>query len=221
MGLAFPSITSAYSATTGQRQEYSSVVNTIFNVDTFDPPLAKAFSIALSRDASNNGNGGVLTFGGLPDLTDPAINASDSYTTAPWQYIASLSETEFTQYSILIDNLVVGDSTYDENLQIIVDSGANVFEAPDDTVALINGNWVPPADAYGYLDCGATLSEPVGVTIGGVTYYIDSADLLGLDPSSGKCYSLVFGTSQGFYSISDPLLKNVVALYDWEDQLLA
>jgi hypothetical protein len=193
----------------------------MFNVDTFDPPLAKAFSIALSRDASNNGNGGVLTFGGLPDLTDPTINASSTYTTAPWQYVVSQSATDLSFYSIYVDNLVVGNSTVDAGLQIIVDSGANAFEVPDDTADMINSLWTGVNDD-GTLDCtSATLTVPIGVTIGGTTYYIDPVDLIDQDPETGACYTLVSTTTADYYSISDPLLKNVVAVYDWEDELLA
>ncbi|KIW68715.1 hypothetical protein PV04_04639 [Phialophora macrospora] len=220
LGLGFPSLTSAYDTGTGDSVPYSSIVNTMFNVDTFDPPLAKAFSIALSRDASNNGNGGVLTFGGLPDLTDPTINASSTYTTAPWQYVVSQSATDLSFYSIYVDNLVVGDSTVDAGLQIIVDSGANAFEVPDDTADMINSYWSAVNDD-GTLDCSATLTVPIGVTIGGTTYYIDPVDLIYEDPETGACYTLVGTTTANYYSISDPLLKNVVAVYDWEDEVLA
>ncbi len=218
--MAYPSLTNAKSVATGDNVPYSPIINTMFN-DVYDPPLAKVFSLALSRDQSNNGNGGVLTFGGLPDLSDPAINASDSYTTAPLQLVTSRSTTEFTFYSVYVDNIVVAGELTNPGLQIIVDSGANVFEVPSATADTINSYWSPAIGSDGSLDCSATLTEWVGVTIGGYTYYIEPIDLVGIDPKSGQCYSLVSTTTEDYYSISDPFLMNVVAVYDWEDSLMA
>ena len=223
LGLGYPTLTSAAETGDGNftNVPYSPIVNTMFNVDTFVPPLNAEFSIALSRDSSGNGNGGALTFGGLPDLADPTINASASFTTAPLQYVSSISSTAFSFYSIYIDNIVVGSSTVEAGAQIIVDSGANVFEASNDTVNLINSYWSPPIADDGSIECDAVLTQPVGVTVGGVTYYIESVDLIGYGLAGDSCYPLVSTTTEDFYSISDPLLRNTVVLYDLEDSVLA
>jgi hypothetical protein len=218
--MAFPALTSAFTVA-GVAETYSPIMNTLFEVATFSPPLAKQFSIALSRDDSANGFGGILTLGGIPDLTDPAVNASDSYTFAPWQVVPSRSTTDYTFYSILVDGIVIGSSTVDAGFQILVDSGANSFQVTQATADAINSLW-SSVNADGSLPCDAFLTEPIGVAIGGATYFIDSADLLHPNPDGTTCHSLVYvgDTENNEFLVGDPLLKNTLAVFDWENQVM-
>ena len=60
MGLAFPLLTHAFNATTGDRLEYDPVLTTMIKQGVMDP----MFSLAFER----NGNGGVLALGGVPPM---------------------------------------------------------------------------------------------------------------------------------------------------------
>jgi hypothetical protein len=86
VGLAFPSLTSAYLGTNVSADNqtmsavYPSIVDTIFEIQNLTGPM---FTVALSRDESNNSYGGVIVIGGVPNLTDPTINASSSFASMP------------------------------------------------------------------------------------------------------------------------------------------
>src|SRR2546429_1065051 len=124
--MAFPGLTSARNLTTGESVLYSPIMETLFSADTSDWDFAKQFSLAISRDASRNGNGGILTIGGVPSLTDPSVNvSSQSYTSAPFQLVTSRSTSEYTFYPINVDGFVLGQSSTDVGTQIIIDSGAS------------------------------------------------------------------------------------------------
>jgi aspergillopepsin I len=220
IGLAFPTL-SGINNSTENGIPYATIMDTFFEVATFTPPLAKQFSLAISRDTSGTGNGGTFTIGGIPSLTDPAVNvSSQTSTSAAFQYITGISTTNYSFYSILIDSFVLGASTLDAGLQVIVDSGANAIEASTATANAINSAWSPAIDSNGNLDCNAILTEPFGVAIGGTTYYIESADLIAQNPD-GTCQSLVAAGSDGNYLIGDPLLRNVLAVYDWQDSVMS
>ena len=135
--MSFGNLTSAYTVAY-EVVEYSPIMHTLFEVDKFNLSIAKQFSLALSRDDSANGNGGILTLGGIPDLTDPAVNASDSYTYAPWQFDNSRSTSDYSFYSIKVDGIVIGSSTVDVGFQILIDSGANQFQVTEATATAIN-----------------------------------------------------------------------------------
>ena len=95
IGLSFNNLTSAFSGQEpaaadrplpypGGDIKYSSIMNTIFNVDNLTPDL---FSLALSRDPDGVPNtdqyGGVFVIGGQPDLTDPTINVTTPVVNTP------------------------------------------------------------------------------------------------------------------------------------------
>ena len=60
MGLAFPLLTHAFNATTGDRLEYDPVLTTMIKQGVMEP----MFSLAFER----NGDGGVLALGGVPPV---------------------------------------------------------------------------------------------------------------------------------------------------------
>lgn len=192
-----------------------------FFVDTFDPPLAQYFAIALSRDNAGSGSGGTFTIGGVPDLTDPSINVSStSYTSAAFQFVASQSTTKYSFYSFLVDSFVLGTSSDGAGTQVILDSGADVIQVPNTIAQAVNSVWSPPMDSGGTLACDARLTEPFGITIGGATYYVDSADLL-FSNGDGTCSSLLAAGEEGEYLVGDPFLRNVLAVYDWGGEVMS
>jgi len=188
-------------------------METIFNTTKLP---AKQFSLALSRDASKNGNGGVFTIGGLPSNT-PAVNVSNNQpTSAALQLFAAFSTTQPTFYSILVDNFFLAGTAYNPNQQIIIDSGADAFEVPAATAKVMNSYWSPAPSSDGTLSCNAVLTKDIGITIGGRKYHVSSQDLIG-QGNDGSCYSLISsGSDATGYLIGDPFLKNVVAVFNWE-----
>jgi hypothetical protein len=217
--MAFPALTRAINLTTGDPVPYPSIMDTLFEVDTFDPPLAQLFSIALSRDVSAAGNGGTLTIGGVPDFTDPTVNvSSDASTSAALQFVTSFSATDYSFYSIIIDGYVLGESIVGAQTQIIIDSGADAIEAPTDIANAVNNLWTAVNDD-GTLPCDAGFTEPFGIAIGGATYYVNPADLISNE--NGVCNSLVSPGDGDQFLVGDPFLKNVLAIYDWGDAVMS
>lgn len=224
MGLAYNGLTSEYyDGDDFTVHQYSSIMNTLFTNDAIiSDPSKRFFTLALSRDASMTGNGGVFTVGGLPGLTDPEINvSSEDYTSAELLPLEGF-------YSIALDSYVLDGTSYYAGEQVIIDSGANDFEVPGGTADLLNGLWSPPAtpvsDGSGgiiyVVDCDATLTVSVGVTIGGTDYFITPSDLIG--GSDGSCYSLINSPSAGLPPIiGDPLLRNVLAVFNWNSNVLS
>lgn len=209
-----------YNTTAGQH--YPPVMNTTFFSNKYNPPLPSMFSFALSRDSSNSGNAGKFTLGGIPSLSDPSVNvSSNSPTSAPFQ-INTLFSAHLSTYSINVDGFAIGNNTLLEpNTQILFDTGGDVFEVPSDLLDAVYNSWSEPVqmqDGTPVLSCSATLTRPIGLTIGGRTYYIQGQDLLfpnDQDPS--QCMLLVEGSSEATAIIvGDPFLKNVLAVFDWQ-----
>ena len=214
LGLGFPAGTRAYSTKNNSAVHYPSILSTLFNSNAI-PPL---FSLALSRDVANISNGGVFTIGGIPDMQDPSINVTSKQpAVTPVQYYPNVSKTEYSVYSINIDNFVLGSETLAPETPVIIDSGYNGLEIPKAVSTALNSAWRPPGVDMGtnlFLDCDATLPD-FGVRIGGTTFDIKAEDLIG-QMSNGTCYSLVIaGLPPNGYSLGDPLFRNTLVVFDW------
>lgn len=193
------------------------------------------FSLAMSRDASGQGNGGLFTIGGTPQFGDPAVNiSSDSYTSAPLLnddsgymsfYIINVDGFATAQANTTTNNStsssnVTRKAVRDAGTEVIIDSGAPGMWVPQNVADAVNSNWSPAlADDGSTVDCNAKLKQPFGVTIGGVTYYMQAADLMNPN-GDGTCSTAVYGVD-GQYLLGDPLLKNVLAIYDWGNSQMA
>lgn len=226
VGLAFPSATRSCDSFTNTTVTYSSLMNTLFS--QFSVP--KIWSLALTRDnsynnASSHNNGGIFTIGGIPPLDSPSVNVSSTdYALAPFQYSCNTSCTRYSFYWIGVDSFVLGTEQIGPNISAIVDSGYNGLEIPAAAATAINAAWTPTGRAIGsnvFLDCEAALSTPLSIGIGGKTFPIQSKDLIG-QMNNGSCYSLVMaGFPPNGYSLGDPLLKNTLAVFDWERSSMA
>ena len=213
--------------------------------ESYTPPLrSRAFSIAISRDISDNGYGGVLTIGGVPNTltTDPTINVTSvsAYTYTPLTNSAVQSRSELSYYAITVDGFTVGSSgsisptvgnLLNPSAQVVIDSGAPALVLPRTTANNINAAWSPPGFYSGVdyvVPCTATLNATLGVSIGGTVYPIgESSDLLGRVTNQAgltACISLVTNgdfesgvEGYGLYLLGDPWLRNVLAVFDWEN----
>lgn len=214
----------------GDQVSYPSIMETMFKSN---PSMPSYFSLAMSRDASNNGNGGLFTIGGTPEFGNPAVNvSSDSYTAAPLLnddsgymsfYIINVDAFATTQVNTTNTNStsnVTTKATRDAGATVIIDSGAPGMWVPQNVADAVNSHWSPSlSDDGSTVDCNAKLTQPFGVTIGGATYYMKAADLMNPN-GDGTCSTAVYGVD-GQYLLGDPLLKNVLAIYDWGNSQMA
>jgi len=205
----FPAIEPAADRTAANGIPYSTVMNTIFEVDQLTAPI---FSLALSRDSSNTGFGGYLAIGGTPDPSDPEINASSSFTT-----VAFLPNS----YSITIDGVTYGSGPTAPasdaiNRNYLLDSGTAYVIVPSADAAAIAQLFDPPATSYSgvyRVDCAAT-SPDVQISIGGTAFTINPEDMVFRDERDGICAS-AFAPGNGIYVLGAPFLRNVLAVFDW------
>ena len=124
LGLAYPNSTNKYQGTdfyydipcptnssktldvgygetyTCNEQNYDSVNKNL--AASLDKPY---FAMALSRDSSNSSNGGSMTFGGIPDVSTPQINATGTYSIVPIEPFASDDTKALRYYVISIDGV--------------------------------------------------------------------------------------------------------------------
>lgn len=238
LGLAFPSITEAFSGTNASADEiatlqspnttnqvrYSSIMNTLFFVENLTIPL---FTLALSRDGAeySSGYGGVIEIGSVPDVTLPHINATSTYTSTAMrftypQYInPNLHERQF--YIVDVDKLdykngSLASATSQAPTEYLVDSGTTLLLVPTQEAASINALFQPPAinqDGAYYVECDAEAPR-FGVEIGGQTFFVNEKDML-LEQGPGlPCLSGIQDGGAGPYILGDVFLVNVLAVFD-------
>lgn len=211
MGIAFPALTSVYNGLT--KTPYSSIMNTIFEVDKLAQPF---FSLALSRDESNAANGGALIIGSLPNDADPSVNISSDYVSTPIQHYPDTSDYSF--YVITPDAVDFGTKTTSAGgVQYVVDSGSDAIYLSAEDAAAFASQFEPPASSSGgmfVVDCDAT-PPSLAVVISGQTFPIKPTDLI-LRGEGDTCVSAVQPSDQASMgTLGDPFLKNVVAVFDW------
>ncbi|PYH90947.1 acid protease [Aspergillus ellipticus CBS 707.79] len=219
-GLAYPSLTSAYTDNSYEQVEYNGIITSMWKDDLIEP----YFSLAISRDVS--GDAGYLAIGGLPPVnytgdfvsTDILVTNIEGY------------PDSYDFYTINIDSMTLNGETLSgaggDDIQYIVDSGTTLNYVPTAVSEKINAAFSPAAtyseDEGAYIvDCDAT-APTHGVTIGGTTFYINALDLIleaGTDENGETiCISGVVDggsdTSEDLYILGDTFQKNVVTVFD-------
>lgn len=237
LGLAFPSITSAFTGTdasTDQRNKTGVPYNPIFTAMFTSGLIDPVFSVSLNRDdTGEDGLGGSITFGGIPaDVATTGSFATANLEVPNVQSIHTLHFPELQSYIITIDGIAIpggGDRTKPAPVvagtshQYIIDTGSSLNFFDSTSTAAINALFQPPATLQQgafFVDCNATGPSGIGVAIGGLTFELNSADLVvlaGLDPSQG-CISGIQeggnGESDGALVLGDVFLKSVLAVFD-------
>ena len=242
MGLAFPGITAAYAgsnlsaATNSNKVFYSSMINTIFEVDNLTAPL---LSLALSRDTSGSGYGGVLALGGVIDRKAPTVNASSDFASVPIELDPTLESLyglqAYGHYCFNISGITYSNGTAagsnQTSIRLVADSGAPTCSLPRAIADRINAMWDPPAaliDGAYIVECNAT-APLVTVTIGSGEFPIYPPDLIVAYLSNetaqanssyeiASCLSGIQRASAGSgdqYILGEPFLKNVLGVFDW------
>lgn len=222
VGLAYPALTAAYSGTNASAdnatdpENYSPIINTIFNVENLTEPV---FSLSISRNPNIFGFGGYLTIGGIPNISDPSVNASNYFAVTPIEFLSSPRPVDFfTFYLIDVDEIVYSDSPGPNTTQFIVDSGTTINYFPTADADAINELFDPPAmysEELGIyiVPCNATPPE-VGVIIAGETFYHNPVDLIqNLELGPELCGSAILDGGDTLI-LGDTFLKNVLAVFD-------
>lgn len=209
---------------------------TVLSFDqAYYPPV---FSLALNRTlVSTTSNtqpsktsGGVLAFGGLPDV---------SYDPESWVQTAIIpvSASVYTYYSIKVDGFNItapmGSTVTPRNYaasrqSIIVDSGTTLIYLPD-RIADYIASLFQPAATYNantglYIVSCQAIVPAVGVNIAGTSFFISADDLLnrgsgavggtGTGAGAGQCVLAIQRTDGGAAVLGDSWLKNVLVVFD-------
>ncbi|KAA6410757.1 MAG: hypothetical protein FRX48_05067 [Lasallia pustulata] len=206
LGLAFPSLTSAYAGTDpnvdsgSNKIEYNPIFTNMYEEGNV-PPL---FSLAIERGSF----GGYLALGGLPPVIFDSVFASSPIQILTMQNVAGSGMTgEYSFYAITIGGLVYNGSQSTKfsqgnwpsllaapkkpsQMQVIVDSGTTLIYLPTGIANAVNALFNPPAvfDNYkGAYTVACTAAVPsLGIEIGGVTFYINPVDMI-LAAGDGTC----------------------------------
>lgn len=201
MGLAYESLTSAYSGTnpaddsSADRDEYSPIFQTMVS----EGLTSASFSLAIER-----GTGGYIAFGGLP----PVTLSDATFTSTPIEYLSLSSINGYTFY-VINAGITYGSSTSSTS-QYIVDSGTTLIYTPTALAIAINSAFKPAAryledeGAY-FVSCSAT-PPTFAVDIAGTSFTVDPSDLIYqdvTDPNTGLCLTGVQDGGSGPYILGD------------------
>ena len=188
------------------------------------------FTLVLSRDLAQAGYGGSLTIGGVPNLSDPRVNAKNSFTYSPIVPTLLVSDTELSFYTIEVDTVSWGSGSSKgsdsvANRRWAVDSGTSLIYAPTAVAQAYNALWQTktfhPKEGIWSVPCGST-PPAFSVTIGGTVFQINPKDLIQPGNSDGSsCISAIIDVGGNPpLLLGDTFLKNVVAVFDWGNQRL-
>jgi hypothetical protein len=204
MGLAYPSITSAFTGTDPTKDKKAVSYDPLFTSMYKQNLSSSMFSMAIQRNS-----GGYIAFGGLPPVT-----FNETFAKTPIQVLSSHS-SGFTFYTITPDALVFPGSPAAQSSQYIVDSGTTLLYAPSSTAKAINSLFSPKATTQGgtyVVDCNAKVPS-LAVKIGGVSFTINPKDMVLSDPS-GLCISGIQDGGSGPFILGDVFMQNVVSVFD-------
>ncbi|KAF4334838.1 acid ase [Fusarium beomiforme] len=221
LGLAYPSLTSAYIGDPNDISDesewdnypYSPWFTTAVSKGLVDP----VFSVSIDRNTSD----GILVWGGLPPMPwgPKSVAATDLI-------IAKIVDQEKTGwepsfYTIIPDGLQWGSTTDTGKYPYIVDTGTTMMHMPPPLAEAIAKAFQPPAtwmfewSAY-FADCNA-IPPHFAVIISGVRFWLNPADLIFQDftePVTGKCAIAISTGGSGPYILGELFLQNVVAVFD-------
>ena len=233
LGLAFPSLTSAYADTDPNADSDSNQIeyNPIFTNMYQEGDVPPLFSFAIERGDF----GGYLALGGLPPVSfDPVFTSCPMQIISMQNVVGSGMQGEYSFYTITIGGLVYNGSqstnfsrgrwpsplkapAKPRQFQVIIDSGTTLIYLPTGIANAINALFVPPGVFNDYqaaysVDCDAVVPS-LGIRIADETFYINPVDMI-LPVGDGTCITGVDDGGQGPYILGDVFLKNVIAVFD-------
>jgi hypothetical protein len=214
VGLAYESLTSAYSGTNpagdsdANRHNYPPIFQSMYTQGL----SSASFSLALERST-----GGYIAFGGLPPVS--GISSSTSFTSTPIQYLSLVNPDQYTFYAITAN--IKYNKKSSSTMQYIVDSGTTLIYTSTTLAKGINAAFSPAAQYLSdqgvyFVDCNAK-PPTFEVNIAGTSFTVNPADLIyqsQVDQNTGLCLTGVQDGGSGPYILGDVFLQNVVAVFD-------
>lgn len=212
LGLGLPGLTHRYKGTNlwqdilcvpgfvypCNQEYYESVVWSLFkNFTTDDDVKNKAllseqvFSLTLVRNSS--ASDGLLTLGGVPDLSLPVVNTTTPFTRVSLEI--KKYDNDYRHYVILTSSFTYGTenghtTTSADGLETMIDAGSMWNFLPAKISKGINLSFSPPAFRYASentslrmenpwaIDCNDYTAPEVGVEIGGEMFWHNKKDLV-------------------------------------------
>ncbi|KAH9946949.1 aspartic peptidase domain-containing protein [Amylocystis lapponica] len=184
-------------------------------------------TLLISPDPSDLGTpsfAGFLTISetvdlsGIFDIPQSALDGLPDFSAVLAQPVVSLgSKNDFAVSAIAVAGASV--SLQSGPLSATVASAESYNLVPkyiaDAIYGQVRGAWWSASDSVYYLPCDAQIS--VSITIGGVPYTMDPADVVGYPASSGQCVGLfkVGNSSSVGIVLGVPFLQNVYTVYGY------
>ncbi|KAH8881338.1 acid protease [Thozetella sp. PMI_491] len=236
LGLGYPILTSGHQ---GDSVDNSSL---LFNRTTYNPVLTNliaqgsidpwySFAIERLQDKDQEGPGGFLALGELPPVAH-----SRKFAVAPVEITEAIpvvltnNTRQITEWTLSVSQIVWGPQdkpgkfSNTTAFQAIVDTGSMFNNIPSEVfneiVALVDPAPVLDEGSGAYrVSCNAKVPK-LGVTIGDQTFYHLDEDLILFNYlGDGGCVLAlqpsVAATGLALNFIGDPLLKNVVSVFDF------
>jgi len=224
LGLAFSTITSNYPANVPWSKNLTNVPSKSIMTTLFEQKqLPHKFTLAVSRGETNSSDGGTFTIGGLPDLRDPRVNATNDFASAALVATADFLTTTIAWYAITVEGLYYGTfgnmSINSTAGNYIVDSGSPAIVLPASDTERWMSMFDPPMPFNSKtleVNCNATIPI-LEFRIGGKLFPMNPIDLVSRN-SDGTCSSTVQAGSGPLYWLGDRFQRNVLAVYDWENE---
>ncbi|OAA44313.1 Peptidase A1 [Metarhizium rileyi] len=218
LGLAYPSITSAFYGAIGDEAAWNAIQYVPFLTNavmqgTIDP----VFSVTLTKNSS----GGIIGWGGLPQVQ----TATDIYAETDLIIANLIGSTEtswkYSFYTIIPDGVIWGQRTDMTKYPYIVDTGTTMNYLPPPLAEAIATAFQPRAvylyqwGSY-FAPCDA-VPPSFAIVISGTKFWINPADMIYrdlVDPITGYCAIAITSGGSGPYILGDVFLQNVVAVFD-------
>lgn len=224
LGLAFSPITSNYPDNVPWSKNLTnipskSVMTTIFEQNQ----IPHKFALAVSRGEKNSSDGGTFSIGGLPNLLEPRVNATNDFASTALVATTDFLTTQIAWYAITVESLYYGTfgnmSINSTAGNYIVDTGSPAIVLPANDTEHWLSMFDPPMPFNNEtfeVNCNATIPL-LQFRIGGMIFPMNPVDLV-IHNSDGKCFSTVQPSSSPPYILGDRFHRNVLAVYDWENE---
>ncbi|KAK2037784.1 eukaryotic aspartyl protease [Colletotrichum somersetense] len=217
LGLAFPSLTSAFTGDMDEDRPAFQVPYSPFFTSMIQQGLsADSFSVSLVRNSS-----GLIAWGGRTGLPVDGPTAYTSLIITTINPHRPEGSWQYSYYTVLVDGIRWGSTSDTRRFLYIVDTGTTLMYVPPPIAEAIARSFSPSAVylfQYGgyFAPCDA-IAPKIAVVIEGASFFINPVDLVypGLvDPLTGYCQIGITTGGTGPYVLGTVFLHNVEAYFD-------